>query len=107
MHKALWFFSGLVVAVALAAAWMFLIAPRGHHREARMDEPVTRAAMLEKQRERFGSFDANADGTVTLAEWEAFHAGRFDTVDSNKDGTISEDEMRAAKKANKKPGDDE
>jgi hypothetical protein len=106
MQKALWFFSGIAVAVALAAAWMFLISPRGYHREARMDEPVTRAAMLEKQAARFAGFDANADGAVTLAEWEAFHAGRFDAQDADKDGTLTAAEMRAARQ-DKKPGSDD
>jgi len=108
MHKALWFLSGIVVAVALAAAWMFLISPHGRHHgdgHARNGEPMTRTAMLEKQAARFAGFDADADGSVTLAEWEAFHAGRFDSADSDKDGTLSKDEMRAARKAMKASGE--
>jgi len=108
MHKALWFLSGIVVAGAALAAWIFLLSPHGrdHGDQARMHEPITRAAALERQAERFVGFDVNGDGAVTLEEWEAFHAGRFDAVDADKDGTITRDEMRAAKKA-KKPGVDD
>lgn len=37
-------------------------------------------------------YDANGDGKVTRAEFDAGRAARFTTTDANKDGTVSEEE---------------
>lgn len=43
--------------------------------------------------------DANKDGTVTRAEFDAGVKAHFDMADANKDGKITPDERRAAMKA--------
>lgn len=102
MPKGLWFASGFLAAVALAAAWIFLLSPHARGpREAREMEPLARAEVQERSAQRFARLDADADGTITAAEWEAFHLGRFDAADTDKDGVLSKDEMRAARKAGK------
>lgn len=42
-----------------------------------------------------GSFDANRDGTVTRAEFDAIRLQRFTSADKNGDGVLSEDEYVA------------
>lgn len=101
MHKGLWFFSGFLVAAALAAAWIFLLAPHGGRpgqREARAQEPLVRAEVQARNAERFAALDANANGAIEAAEWEAFHLSRFDAADRNKDGLLTREEMKAARK---------
>ena len=39
--------------------------------------------------------DTNKDGTISRAEWDAFHAGMFQKMDKNSDGSLSEDEMKS------------
>lgn len=52
------------------------------------------------ERPSFTQLDANADGKVTLAEFQAYPARRaaerFTAVDTNGDGKLSKDEMAAA-----------
>jgi len=43
--------------------------------------------------------DANKDGKVTLAEFQAGPIAMFDRVDANKDGTITPAERQAARQA--------
>jgi hypothetical protein len=42
-----------------------------------------------------GGFDANRDGVVTRAEYDAVRQQRFATADTNHDGSLSEDEYVA------------
>lgn len=44
-------------------------------------------------------FDANADGRLTRAEFDAAQKARFDEIDADKDGSATREEMRAAMKA--------
>lgn len=46
-----------------------------------------------------GMADANKDGTVTRAEFDAGVKAHFDMADANKDGKITPEERRAAMKA--------
>ncbi len=39
--------------------------------------------------------DADANGEISKAEFEAFHAAHFKTLDSNSDGKLTKDEMAA------------
>ncbi|WP_052107813.1 hypothetical protein [Aerolutibacter daejeonensis] len=39
--------------------------------------------------------DANKDGKITRAEFDATHAGKFAQIDTNKDGVIDAAEMKA------------
>ena len=41
--------------------------------------------------------DADKDGTVTNAEFQAAALTRFDRLDANKDGTVTADEAKAAR----------
>lgn len=42
--------------------------------------------------------DANRDGDISKAEFDAFHGSRFKKLDSNSDGKISTDEINSARK---------
>jgi len=44
-------------------------------------------------------FDANADGKLTKAEFDAAQQARFNKIDANKDGTATREEFQAAHKA--------
>lgn len=44
-------------------------------------------------------FDANADGKLTKAEFDAAQRARFNAIDANKDGTATAEEFQAARKA--------
>ncbi|MBY8822183.1 EF-hand domain-containing protein [Sphingomonas colocasiae] len=46
-----------------------------------------------------GKLDANGDGTVTRAEFQAPALAMFDRVDANKDGTITLEERQAVRAA--------
>ena len=43
--------------------------------------------------------DANGDGTLSRAEFDAFHLKHFDELDANKDGKITLDEMKTGHKS--------
>jgi Ca2+-binding EF-hand superfamily protein len=53
----------------------------------------------ERKADRHLELDANADGKVSLAEFEARPSPMFDKLDSNADGTISAAEHTAAKRS--------
>jgi hypothetical protein len=65
--------------------------------------PITRAEVKAKIDARFAEADANRDGVVTKAEWDAARAAKkaerkdaaFDRIDANRDGQISKDEWDA------------
>ena len=67
------------------------------------DGRVTPDEMREGVSARMLEFDSDDDGTMTLEEFEAFHAAmirnmvvdRFQALDENGDGRITDDEMRA------------
>ncbi len=44
-------------------------------------------------------FDANADGKLTKAEFDAAQRARFTKIDANKDGTATAEEFQMARKA--------
>ena len=44
-------------------------------------------------------FDANADGKLTKAEFDAAQRARLNLIDANKDGTATTEEFQAARKA--------
>lgn len=44
-------------------------------------------------------FDANADGKLTKAEFDAAQRARFNQIDANKDGTATSEEFQTARKA--------
>lgn len=56
----------------------------------------------------FNKADADADGVVTMAEFEAAHAARvaerFARMDKNADGVLSEDEMQRPERGERRKG---
>jgi hypothetical protein len=46
----------------------------------------------------FKDVDTNGDGSISRAEFDAFHAKRFKEMDANGDGKITLDEMKAEHK---------
>ena len=76
--------SGLAFMSALAQA-----EPGACH------EPMQTQMCGQSEEAMFKSMDSNADGVVSKAEFNAFHAKRFRELDSNKDGKISLDEMKS------------
>jgi Ca2+-binding EF-hand superfamily protein len=71
--------------VALAGAAGFALAQQGGN--------------APEQGRSFGVFraDANNDGTVTRAEFDANRSTRFDALDANDDGQLTREEMRAGR----------
>jgi hypothetical protein len=45
-----------------------------------------------------GMMDTDKDGSISRAEWDAFHAEMFQKIDTNGDGLLSADEFKAAHK---------
>ncbi len=101
----------LVIAASLAAAIAgtvpALAQQRGPDHHA---QPMTRADVQAKVKERFAQVDANHDGVVTKAEFDAYRskaqadreakrgerrAEMFARLDTNKDGQISQAEFAA------------
>lgn len=48
------------------------------------------------KRPSFEEIDANADGQISLEEFQTFSAQKFAQMDSNQDGFIQTEEMQAA-----------
>ncbi len=65
---------------------------KGHH-------GMKRGGMMGGGMHMLGMADANKDGVVTRAEFDAAGKAHFDKADVNKDGTISAEERRTAMKA--------
>ena len=65
-------------------------AERGHAREHARGGFAERGGMMRLA-------DADKDGTITKAEFEAAALARFDRLDANKDGTVTPDEAKAAR----------
>ena len=49
--------------------------------------------------EMWKTMDANSDGSVTKAEFDAAHSKKFTEMDADKDGKVTMDEKKAFKKA--------
>lgn len=49
----------------------------------------------------FAAMDADQDGKVSRAEWDAFHAAKFAQIDANGDGSIDLAEFKAKRKKGK------
>jgi hypothetical protein len=54
----------------------------------------------------FKAMDSNGDGSISRAEFDAFHASRFKETDTDGDGKITPDEMRAEQKKIAEAGKD-
>lgn len=57
-----------------------------------------RGAMMEKM---FEEQDADKDGSISEAEFQAFTKKRFDDMDANKDGSVTKDEIKSHMEAKK------
>ena len=64
-------------------------------RDGQMSNVQTRGQMEDKM---FKEADANGDGAISRAEFDAVHVKRFKEMDANGDGKITRDEMNAARK---------
>ena len=66
---------------------------RGAMGRSMMGEDVMRPPMMFRM--MFALMDADGDGTISLAEFQAAHERIFKAMDSNKDGKLSLEEMQA------------
>ena len=62
---------------------------------AHADTDSSQGKMQEKM---FKAMDTNADGMVTIDEFNAFHAKKFREMDVNNNGQVTLEEMKAAYK---------
>lgn len=99
----------LVIGAAVVALHAApVLAIQGDARPDR-SAPQTRAQVQAKVQERFGKIDANRDGAVTQAEFDAHRntmkaersAERFASLDSDRNGQISRAEFDAGASARK------
>jgi Ca2+-binding EF-hand superfamily protein len=103
-------FGGAALAATLTIAAFAQPAPPGHGGEMGMPMPMTRAGLQDMIAQHFKAMDANGDGFVTKAEFdaarEAMHkkmeakrgehrAEMFAMLDKNHDGSLSKDEYMA------------
>lgn len=58
-------------------------------------EPLQGQARESAEDVMFKKMDANADGAISKAEFNAFNAKRFKELDANKDGKVMREEMDA------------
>ena len=66
---------------------------RGAMGHSMMGEDAMRPPMMFRM--MFALMDADGDGTISLAEFQAAHERIFKAMDSNKDGKLSLEEMQA------------
>jgi len=80
---------GAAAGLALAV----LAAPAARAGDASMEVPKSyRAMMRMKPMEVMHMMDAGKTGSVTKADYMAFHEAMFDRMDRNKDGKLSKSE---------------
>jgi opacity protein-like surface antigen len=61
--------------------------------------PAPASRHAEWRQQFFDKIDANHDGTISRAEYQAWVDGRFDKLDSNGDGSVNADEVATSPKA--------
>lgn len=85
MKKAINF---LVVMPALV-----LVAALAHAEPKACNEPAQGQTRVQMEEMMFKKMDANGDGAVSKAEFNAFNAKRFKEMDANGDGKVTREEM--------------
>ena len=81
--------AGIVMSAGLAYA-------EGDHCDENMHSLTHTKSAVTSNDSLFSRLDANGDGVVSKAEFDAFNAAHFRNLDTNQDGNISPDELRAA-----------
>lgn len=76
----------VIPGLLLASAW-------AHAEPGMCQEPVPGQVMQKAEDVMFRKMDANSDGSVSRAEFNAFNAQHFEEMDANKDGKVTREEM--------------
>ncbi len=83
----------------LVAISGFLLGASLAHAEPEACQGPTQGQMREPAEEMiFKKMDANGDGSVSKAEFNAFHAKRFKGMDADKNGKVTLDELKNERK---------
>ena len=81
----------------LFASGLMLTAGLAHADGEKCDSPMHGQASAQQHGDVFGSVDANGDGAISKAEFDAYYSKHndkhFKQLDANKDGKISEAEL--------------
>lgn len=70
--------------------------PRAEKRAERLEK---RADRMEKRGDHFAKRDANSDGRISLAEFQAGGAKMIERFDADKNGVVTQEEMAKAREA--------
>lgn len=75
------------------------VAKAGPRAEKRAERLEKRADRMEKRGNHFARRDANSDGRISLAEFQAGGAKMIERFDADKNGVVTQEEMAKAREA--------
>ncbi len=71
----------------------------GERAERRMERMEKRGERMDKRGDHFAKRDANADGRISLPEFQAGGAKMLERFDTDKNGVVTKEEMAKAREA--------
>lgn len=96
---------GFVTKAEMTAHHEAMKAKRAERAEKRSGDPARnaehRAERAGKRGDHFARRDADNDGRLSLAEFQAGGAKRFERLDADRNGTVTREEMTKAREARK------
>jgi Ca2+-binding EF-hand superfamily protein len=95
--------ASLIAGVAVAQQAPAPAAPQPPRAERQITLEQFQARQARRSERMFARLDANKDGAITKAEFDASAKARFRAADANQDGVLSGDELKRGREHGKGP----